>query len=275
MYSPNATNKLILDSALSHIESVPYKVSLRWVFYRLLQDGLYSSKEDYSKWKALSSTARKKFYSRWYPATLSDDTRAIIYRNGGYENEETLRENYFEDLMKNTPVFLDHFTEQKEMVFICFEARAMADQFRYYTERINLVPFGGDPSIPLKWEIAKSIESWRRYYEKPIRLLYFGDYDPKGKQISISALKDIIEWCDAFFEVTNCGLTRKQAIDYNIPENPEKPGEYQWEALDDTGAADIIREAVYSFVDAEIMNSVEEKEAALTIEFREKLEKAL
>ena len=46
-YQPRAEQANILDQALAHIRSVPYDVSARWLFYRLLQDGLYRVKEDY------------------------------------------------------------------------------------------------------------------------------------------------------------------------------------------------------------------------------------
>lgn len=274
-YCPSKTNEEILDAAFNHIESVPYKVSLRWVFYRLLQEGYYSTKKHYSKWKSLSSVARKRFYLGWNPETLADDTREIFYGNGGYYNEKTLRAEYFNDLIDENPVYLDHFAEQDEVVFICFEARAMADQFRYYTERINLVPFGGDPSIPLKWKIAKEIERWSEHYQLDIRILYFGDYDPKGQQIADSAMKDIMQWCDVPFKITHCGLTLDQAIEYSIPENPDKPGEYQWEALNDDGAAEIIQNSISMYVDMDIIETIKNQEFSLTEEFKEKLRSSI
>jgi len=46
-YKPSAKTTAILDAARTHVESVDYDVTLRWCFYRLLQDGFYSSKADY------------------------------------------------------------------------------------------------------------------------------------------------------------------------------------------------------------------------------------
>lgn len=267
-YNPSPTNKEILDAAFDHIKSVPYKVSLRWVFYRLHQDGYYPEKDDYLKWKSLASVARKRFYKDWRPNTLMDDTREIIGQNYGYYDEYHARDQYFEHLVSSISVDLDHFTEQPEVLLICFEARGMANQFRYYTDRIDLVPFGGDPSIHLKWRIAKKIERWSDRYEKPIRILYFGDYDPKGMQIADSAIKDIRDWCEVEFKLTRCGLTLEQAQVYNIPENPAKPGEYQWEALTDSGAAEIIEGCVYSYIDKDIIEQVEKDSIPLTNEFK-------
>ncbi len=271
-YRPSLFNRDILEAAIDHIQSVPYNVSLRWVFYRLLQDGYYSKKESYTAWKSLASVARKRSYDRWAPDTLTDETRAIDIRNGGYHDEWEARDLYLHDLAETNPVFLDHFTNQEEVVFICFEARAMHDQFRHYTIRLDLVPFGGDPSIPLKWKVAKHIEALYDLHMKPIRILYFGDYDKKGLQIADSAIRDVSAWCEVDFELTPCGLTLDQALEFGVPENPDKPGEFQWEALDDDAAGTIIKDAIGRYVDEETMYGVFGMERELTIEFKEKIE---
>ena len=48
----------MLEAAMEHINSVPHKVGLRWVFYRLLQDGILTSKADYNKLKSAASDER-------------------------------------------------------------------------------------------------------------------------------------------------------------------------------------------------------------------------
>ena len=273
-YKPNKKNREILERAMEHIKIVPYRVSLRWVFYRLLQEGYYSKKEHYLNWKSLASIARKRFYEDWNPNTLVDDTRGIEGISWAYWNEASLREYYFTDLTKRSPVYLDHFTEQSEIIIICFEARTMADQFRYYTRRIDLVPFGGDPSIHLKWRVAKQIESESKLHGKPVRVLYFGDYDPKGQQIGESAMNDVEAWCEVDFEFTTCGLTLDQAIEYEIPENPDKPNEYQWEALDDIGASEIIGSAISDYIDNDIIDDILNREKVISKEFKKRLERA-
>ena len=41
-YRPRGQSKEVLDRAWWHIQSVPYQVTLRWLFYRLLQEGVLS-----------------------------------------------------------------------------------------------------------------------------------------------------------------------------------------------------------------------------------------
>ena len=51
---------------------------------------------------------------------------------------------------------------------------------------------------------------------------------------------------------------------WKIPENPEKPGEYQWEALDDDAARKIILSALDEYIDLDSIRKVEELEENTT-----------
>jgi len=61
--------------------------------------------------------------------------------------------------------------------------------------------------------------------------LYFGDYDSKGLEISNNALKDIQAWCNVSFQFIRCGINKEHIHTFQLPEQPDKPGAYQWEAL--------------------------------------------
>lgn len=230
-WQPQPESMKILDFAMAKIKSVPYKVSSRWTFYRILQAGLIPDKSFMDKFDYLLSRARKSFYGEWRPDTLVDSIRQADFKGEQYVGF------YLE---------LDSIDFQDYYVQLWFEAEAMHQQFEYYTKdfRVSLVPFRGDCSIPIKWQIAKKLEEINRNYNKPIKVLYFGDYDPKGLQILEAALKDIQAWCDAEFDVERVGLTLEQANAMNIPENPGRPNTYQWEALEDEHAKKLILESL-------------------------------
>jgi hypothetical protein len=122
-----------------------------------------------------------------------------------------------------------------------------------------LVPFGGDVSIPIKKQIADDITKLSES-GKPVTVLYFGDLDPKGKQIPLSAMSDIREWTPVDFEYVRVGLDLDQVIKYSIPENPMKKGEYQWEALDDQAAKHIITDSLNHYFDLDKMLKIQEIE---------------
>jgi hypothetical protein len=254
---------------------VPYKVSLRWLFYRLLQAGIYNNKNDYNALKHITKRARKEFYNGWNPETLVDDTRRAYIRGSGY-----LDEYDFLNTVGGMECVLDKWQNQDYYLECWFEARAMYQQFEYYTRYITLRPFGGDPSIHYKWETAKHLSMAAERYRKPIVILYFGDLDPKGMEIPENAVRDIFSWTDENFitlpgrshsniKFIRAGLNPGDEVDYNIPENPERPGTYQWEALDDETAREVIETAVYEFVDHGLQNAAVAEQHEITGRFKE------
>ena len=75
------------------------------------------------------------------------------------------------------------------------------------------------------------------------RVLYFGDYDDKGFMIP-EAVKDCLETWGSNVSWKRIGLTKEQVEKYDLPENPDRKGRYQWEALPDEGAEEIISSAL-------------------------------
>lgn len=237
IYDPRDNNIAILDRALEMVREVPYKVSLRWLFYRLLQEGYYSKKSHYNdRWSKTCSRARHAFYKGWRPDTLADETRERIVRGSGEKDAD----EWIESLEGGYSCILDKWYGQDHYVELWYEARAMTGQFKHYTQHITLVPMGGNPSIPYRWDIAKDLEFLSAKYDLPVVILYFGDHDPAGDSISNVVESTVSDWCNTDFEFIHCGLTLEQVQQYNIPENFEKPGQYQWEALSDEGAREII-----------------------------------
>ena len=245
-YAPQKRTSEILDRAYELVQSVPYQVSARWLFYRLLQEGYYKTKDDYkNKFLPAISSARHAFYNHWRPDTLADETRTAETRGEGFLTAgdwlRAIQSGGFECV-------LDKWQTQSHYVELWFEARAMLDQFRHYTEYITLRPMGGQPSIPYKWKTAKDLERRAKLYGKPIMVLYFGDLDTAGARIAQVVKDDVSKWCAAPFEFIYCGLTLEQVQRYNVPENFEKPGDYQWEALPDSAASDIIKTHAEPFI---------------------------
>jgi hypothetical protein len=262
-YHPRSESKDILDRAMWHIQSVPYQVTLRWLFYRLLQEGVFQSKQDYHQLKSLTARARKSFYEGWAPNTLADDSRTAYIRGFGYDNA-----GQWLEAVSARGCTLDKWLAQPHYVELWFEAAAMRAQFEHYTDYIPLRPFKGDPSLDFKWKIAQHLNSVQVWFPgKPVIVLYFGDYDPKGLQIPLSAVEDIKQWSRIDFRFQRCGLNKGDAVRYNLPDNPEKPGTYQWEALDDVQASTVIQSSVGKWIDTDALAQVEEQEEAISQRF--------
>lgn len=268
-WKPQSRQREMLDLAWEHVESVPYRVSLRWLFYRLLDDQFYSHKKEYKgHFMRNLRRARREWYKDWRPWTLEDDTRAPVYRGWGYQDVEDWWERH---IMRLGATF-DRWRDQAQYVELWFEARAMRSQFEHYTQNIVLRPFGGDPSIQFKWNIIPDLEKVaERYPDKPRIMLYFGDADDKGYQIPRDAAKIIRQWGCVDFEIVRIGLNPGDGERLGMTENPDKPGCYQWEGLTDEQARPIITEALRQYVDFEAMEAIAEEEQRVTRHFRKEM----
>lgn len=266
-YNPRGENARTLERAFEIVNSVPYQVSARWLFYRLLQEGYYSTKQEYgNKFLKAVSAARHAFFNGWRPDTLADETRESIPGGDGWETPRAWLE-----AVADAKCNLDKWQSQPVYLECWYEARAMTDQFRHYTKYVTLRPMGGQPSIPYKWQAAKEIERAARSYDKPVVILYFGDLDPAGETISEVIERDISEWCRVPFEFVRCGLTEEQVQRYNVPENIDHPGAYQWEALTDEGASDIITGNLNQYLRHDAITEIEAQEKKVTVWLGEKL----
>jgi len=270
-YRPQKRVADILDWALQKVKSVPYEVSLRWLFYQVLQ-GKGLTKDSYKKFVSWTAIARKRFWNGWNPTTLVDDSREILYNGSGYATPRDWVESF-----KEYNCILDKRSDQDSITVIMFEAHAMRAQFEHYGAPffVTLIPFKGDASINLKWKIAKWLEQISETYRKPINTLYFGDLDPKGLEIPENAMRDIRSWCRVPFRYERIGLTQEQVDRWHMPDNPERPGQYQWEALSDAAAKELIEGTLTRMIDLTKIQAVIEREKAAKALFYDQLEELI
>jgi len=248
-----------LDWCLKRVNAVPYRVTARWLFYRLVQERGFQ-KRQYKVFLKWTSNARKRFYNGWAPDALADDTRQAHVRGHGYESAGAWMHSF-----KRERCVFDKYAAQQNIVELWFEAEAMYSQFNHYTGayHVTLRPFKGDASIDYKWRIARDIEALA-HYGKPIVILYFGDLDTKGLEIPNNALKDIRAWCSVPFTLIRCGINKQHISEFSLVENPEKPGAYQWEALNESRAQQLIIGNLERFWSLGAVQRVEEEEEQAT-----------
>ncbi len=288
VYKPTAPVARILDMALAEVNAVQYGVTARWVFYRLLQAGVLHTKADYKRLLSYLSRARKEWWDGWRPDTLTDDTREALVRGAGFDSGQS----WADAVLQQSTCTLDRWATQDVYVEVWFEASAMSAQFEFYVnENIPLLAFHGDISIPAKWDAAVRLMTRWRELQKPIRVMYYGDLDDKGLLIPESAHRDVRQMMvDALYDggtllnsaerndevldmlrdftFERVGLTDDQVDQYNVPENPERPGTYQWEGLDDDAAQALIGLA-NDTVDLGAFDQVVEREDSITRQFRD------
>lgn len=279
---PTSRNIKVLDRALELSQSVPYNVTLRWLFYGLWQEGWFSNikpamkksakqnaYEGFSKLMSRLRHSPDELQVRWQ-IDLSDDRRDPIHRSNWINGTSEWLEMARAQLTCNTEKMIG----QDVYVMVAFEAEAMQSQFVYFTQPygVSLWPFSGQASIPYKKRFAEHIEKMAEMFELPIVVLYFGDYDEAGKKIPESAFRHVRKWCDTEFEAYRVGLNLDQVQKYNIQEDPDKPGKFQWEAVPNEPAREIVVGALESLLHHDAILEIEKAEKEMTIMARKALE---
>lgn len=274
----------LLDRALEKVEAVPYRVTLRWLFYELFQEGWFNGQKP-SKTRS-DMSAKKMAYcnfiklfsrlrhssddlqERW-PIELADDRRDPVHRTQLFESTQEWLETYAEKLSCN----VDKMMGQNQYVMVAFEAEAMQSQFEYETASygVSLWPFSGAASIPYKKRLAEYIENLDAYFDMPVVILYFGDYDKAGLAIPESAFRHVRKWCDVDFSAYRVGLNLEHIEKYHIQDDPDRPGKYQWEAVNKQAAHEIITGALDSLLHREEILEIERQEAVVTRKARQAL----
>ena len=279
VYDPRKKARRLLTAAMEYIRNAPYKVSVRWVSYRLLQDGHLKNKESFGQIENYMREARRCSYEDWTPFTFADSVRETINAPDlddgpdSYDPEYMAQRNI--DTIDSFYVDIPRWYYEDCYLEVWFEARAMTGQFeKYVPSGIALQPCGGDLSIPLKAEGARRLRDCADKIGKEPVILYFGDLDKKGEQIPKSIGTEVYAWCPGV-KIYRCGLDVAQQKKYGLPENPESPGKYQWEALDDEAAKEIISEGLEAFLNDGACDKAKEREQEIAQEAQEILKEKL
>lgn len=222
-----------------------------------------------------TSNARRRFYEGWTPDTFCDDSRSIIEADFLYFQSTGTVWNWIDDnlyiertLEIPDPPYLGKFLAHQTIVEVWYEASANTDFFKTYTKRIILRPFGGQYSIEKKWQAYEQIRHYNQQWpDKDVHILYFGDLDPNGKQIPETAVENIRAWGEVKgepvnFEFHRVGLLEEHIKKFNLPDNPDKLGEFQWEAMSADNRKQLVKDAMkkYIRVDEQLLKKIKKNE---------------
>jgi len=158
---------------------------------------------------------------------------------------------------------LDHFYHQESTIVWMFEAKGMVGQFKKYAPYCDLIPLGGDPSFSLTQDVANHLSYLVERYNRPVTVLYAGDYDAGGLRIPESTMRDVQEWSQYPYLIdhSRVGISLSQAEAYGISVTD---GTVQWEALDDTSAGELIKSAMANYINNDLIANISNASYKLT-----------
>lgn len=196
----------ILENAARIVKSYDTGVTLRQLFYRLVASELLpNTTVAYQTLSARTAEARRKSD---FPALL-DRTRTI-HRDLFFDDPVDARE-WLARIYR-----VDRTQGQKEAVYLGVEKHGIVAQLEAWFSDygLRILALGGYSSQTYVDEIAQDVAEDGR----PAVLIYAGDWDPSGEDIS----RDFLQRCPVFSNAVRIALNAEQVVEYDLPEMPGK-----------------------------------------------------
>jgi len=100
--------------------------------------------------------------------------------------------------------------------------------------RISITACRGFSSLTLAYNGA-GVMNWRTEdLDRPIRILYVGDYDPAGVLIDQSLFQELCDHCNSWPEITRVAVNEEQITEMNLPTRPRKHTDLRAQHIQET-----------------------------------------
>jgi hypothetical protein len=219
-YITKAKKEALLKASLAIIKEEGGQVTLRHLFYRLVGQGLLDKTE--AGYKRLGNYTRDWRRAGTMPySALADNTRwyygAVRYESPKEAIVGALK-NYKRDLWQDWDVHIEIWTEKDAMVSILLsEADPLGVQV-FSTRGYASIGSMANTAAP---SIKEHLEQG-----KQVRIFYFGDHDPSGKDIDRAVKTEIGRHLEDYemdnFHFARVAVLAEDVEKYNLPTRPTK-----------------------------------------------------
>jgi hypothetical protein len=171
----------LLQHALDVIKQYNIRLTVRQVYYRLVAAGII--KNSRSSYNMLDKCLVKARLSGAIPFDAFEDrSREFLAGDCNYESPEDYMAWRLQALKDSAWEYeVPRWLFQPEYVEVWLEKDALSALFNQVCDKLHVVlaPCRGYPSLTFLYEAAQRLKN----VDKPITILYFGDLDPRGKDI--------------------------------------------------------------------------------------------
>jgi hypothetical protein len=234
-------------------------LSVRAVFYRLVGLGRYPKSAKFAaSVSGHLSEARRAGLVPWYAIYDSGET----WRGGrGWESAE----RWLASVKERAEVFrLDRTVGQPRLILWCEAAGLVplvARAARPFDVRV--VSTSGYDSTTVRHRVAEEAT-------EPTEVLHVGDLDYHGQRIYRAMVADVQAWADHYaneVSFTRLAVTPEQVEEFDLPDDPSKPGDVLAEAVPFVVMRDLVTEAIRDRYDldryAETLEAEQDARAAV------------
>jgi hypothetical protein len=265
-WRPNVNTRALLTDVVAILATYrPYwPLSIRAIYYALL--GLKDPETDqakYAKSRNFASrvsehvgNARRAGLPKEHPLHIPWDaiSDANLLRAGTthwrseWEWLSAIRRT------ARTARLIDLQKGQKPHLLVWCEARGMVDRLSTVADEygVDVISTSGYDSTTVRHDEGLATPP------EGLLVLHVGDLDDDGRKIFTAAKEDVEAWADsvereASFE--RLAVTEQQVADLELPDDPEKAGNVQAEAIPPDVMARILREAIETRINEDVLNA--------------------
>lgn len=266
----------IIQVILSEYQSRGYDLSLRQLYYQLVARGVIeNSDKSYKRIGSLVNDARLAGLLDW---SMIQDRGRVPVRNSHWDSPSDIIESaaasYRVDRWSNQNVYIELMVEKQALegvlIPVCQKLDIMFSANKGYSSASALYNAG-------------KRARWAMLYGKDVVILYLGDHDPSG----IDMTRDVQERLELFSGYnTDVELERRELIVHRLalnmdqieelkpPPNPAKetdarfdsyyeqfgPTCWELDAIEPGSLADLVEEGVFTYRDPDLLTDILEEE---------------
>ena len=234
-----------------------YRLTVRQVHYQFVRNNWYrNTKENAKKLEGLIGKARLAGLLDW---DAIEDRGRVTHEVGTWP----CMADYLQSL--NDAYRRGKWKQQPRYVEVMVEKQALQGVLLPVCQRWE-VPFTankGYSSMSSLYERGKYIQSMRDVEKKEVHVIYLGDHDPSGIDMTRDVQERLELFSDGPVTVHRVALNRDQVDHWELPENPAKMsdsradayvaehGESSWEldAIPPSGLVELLEESITRLVD--------------------------
>jgi len=209
----------LLSHVLDVVKQYSIPLTVRQIFYRLVAAGIIqNTRSSYNSLDKCLVKARTKGVIPFNK--LEDRSREFLCGDHRFETPEDFMAWRIQALKDSASEYeVPFWMFQPEYVEVWLEKDALSALFKQVCEKwhVLLAPCRGYPSLTYLFEAAQRLKN----IDKPITILYFGDLDPRGRDIE-RYIMETLQSFNVHVNVERVALTRQQVQLYSLPSAPTK-----------------------------------------------------
>lgn len=217
----NRERLVLVNQIITEYQSAGYILTLRQLYYQLVsRDIIPNTDREYAKLSGLLKEGRMGGLVDW---NAIEDRLRKPSKPGSWESPAAILDSciysYEKDRQEGQPTYLEVWVEKD----------ALSGVLKRVTEKyhVRIMVNRGYSSASAMFDAYNRFARFGCHVDKPVKVLYLGDFDPSG----LDMIRDIADRIEEFrwgarddldFTIEPIALTMDQIEQYNPPPNPAK-----------------------------------------------------